>query len=463
MRAAAGRPLIRVLRFRPMSSFLERLGLHRPELRAWASYDWAVSAMQTTIMAAVFPIYFVKVASAGLPPGRGSQQLAYANTVALVIVTVLSPVLGALADHSAAKKKLLAAFAVLGAAACAGMFFIEAGDVTLATVLYAISMVGAQGSMAFYGALLPHIARDDEIDRVSTAGYAIGYVGGGVLLAAQLLWITKPALFGLPSGPGITPSQATLPSRLALASVAVWWLVFSIPVLRRVPEPPPTREPGEGGGIWIAPFVRLGHTLKELRGFRQAALLLLAFMIYNDGISTIIKMATAYGTEIGIGQSALIASILVVQFVGIPCSFAFGTLAERIGAKRAVLGGLAVYVLIAVLGYFMRTATHFLVLALLVGLVQGGTQALSRSLFASMVPPHRSGEFFGFYGVFEKFSGLFGPLLFALVIQFGGTSRQGILSVILFFVVGMALLSRVDVNAGKAYAREMERQAKLAA
>jgi UMF1 family MFS transporter len=436
-------------------TFLEKLGLHRPELRAWASYDWAVSAMQTTIMAAVFPIYFVKVASAGLPPGRGPQQLALANTAALVVVTVLSPVLGAMADHSAAKKRLLAAFALLGAAACAGMFFIEQGDVGLASVLYALAMVGAQGSMAFYGALLPHIARDEEIDRVSTAGYAIGYIGGGLLLAAQLLWITHPAWFGLPNG--------TLPTRLALASVAVWWLLFSIPVLRRVPEPPPTREPGEREDLWIAPFVRLGHTLRELRGFKQAALLLAAFMIYNDGISTIIKMATAYGTEIGIGQGALITSIMIVQFVGVPCSFAFGMLAGRVGAKPAVIGGLLVYVVIAVLGYYMRTATHFLLLALLVGLVQGGTQALSRSLFASMVPPSRSGEFFGFYGVFEKFSGLFGPLLFALVIAFGGTSRHGILSVIVFFVVGVVLLLRVDVEAGKAYARAAEREAAVTA
>jgi len=443
-----------------MSSLLERIGLRTREQRAWASYDWAASAMQTTIMAAVFPIYFVKVASAGLPVGRGSQQLALANTIALVFVTILSPILGALADHSAAKKKLLAAFAVIGALPCAAMFWIRAGDVTLASVLYSISMVGAQGSMAFYGALLPHIARDDEVDRVSTAGYAIGYIGGGVLLAVQLLWITQPALFGLPNGPGLTPDQATLPTRLALASVAVWWLVFTIPILVRVPEPPATREPGEGNaGTLIAPFIRLGHTLRELGGFRQAALMLLAFMIYNDGIQTIIKMATAYGTEIGIGQGALIAAILVVQFVGIPCSFAFGTIASRIGAKRAVIAGLAVYMIIAVLGYFMRTATHFLILALLVGLVQGGTQALSRSLFAAMVPPHRSGEFFGFYGVFEKFSGIFGPLVFAVVIAFGGTSRTGILSVILFFVVGGALLLKVDVAAGKEQAQEAERLA----
>lgn len=443
-----------------MPAFLQRLGLHRPELRAWATYDWAVSSMQTTITAAVFPIYFVRVASAGLPPGRGAQQLAYANTIAMVLIVALSPMLGALADHSAAKKRFLAAFALLGAAACAGMFTIGHGDVTRASLLYATAMVGASGSMAFYGALLPHVARPDEIDRVSTAGYALGYLGGGVLLALNLAWIQLPGAFGLPSGPGLTPAQATLPTRLAFLSVAAWWLAFTIPILRRVPEPPATREPGEPAGrAVLASFVRLAHTARELRGFRQAMLLLLAFAVYNDGIQTIIKMAAAYGSDLGIGQSALIAAILVVQFVGIPCAFAFGALADRIGARRAVMLGLALYVLIAVLAYGMRTATHFMLLALLVGMVQGGTQALSRSLFASMVPPHRSGEFFGFFGVFEKFSGIFGPLLFALVVQAGGTSRSAILSVIVFFLVGMALLSRVDVAAGRAYARRVEAEA----
>ena len=447
-----------------MPSLLARIGLGRPELRAWATYDWAVSAMQTTVMSAVFPIYFVQVASAGLPAGQGSARLALANTVAMVIVIALSPLLGALADQSAAKKRLLLAFALIGAAACGAMFFVDHGDVTLASVLYAVAMVGAQGSMAFYGALLPHIAAADEVDRVSTAGYAVGYLGGGLLLAVQLLWITSPGLFGLPNGPGITREQATLPTRLALASVAVWWLVFTVPLLRRVPEPPASRPPGEPAvagpaGSLFAPFLQLGHTLRDIGRFRQAALLLLAFVVYNDGIQTVIKLATAYGTEIGIPRDALIQAILLVQFVGVPCAVAFGRLADRVGAKRAVLGGIAAYAGITVLAFYMRTATHFLVLAVAVGLVQGGTQALSRSLFASMVPPHRSGEFFGFYGVFEKFSGVLGSLLFFIVVQAGGTSRQAILSVVVFFVVGMLILQRVDVDAGRAQAREDEARA----
>jgi UMF1 family MFS transporter len=246
-----------------------------------------------------------------------------------------------------------------------------------------------------------------------------------------------------------------LPTRLAFLSVAVWWVVFSIPLLRRVPEPPPSAPaPGESpGNPFVAPFVRLGHTLRELRGFKHAFLLLLAFAIYNDGIQTIIKMATAYGSGIGIQTNHLITAILVVQFVGIPFAFMFGALADRVGAKRAVMGGLVVYIGIAVLAYSMRTATHFLLLALLVGTVQGGTQALSRSMFASMTPPERSGEFFGFFGVFEKFSGLLGPLVYAGAIQLGGSSRVAILSITVFFVVGLALLTRVDVAEGQRIAR----------
>jgi UMF1 family MFS transporter len=240
--------------------------------------------------------------------------------------------------------------------------------------------------------------------------------------------------------------------------VAIWWLAFSVPLFRRVPEPPARIETDEHRGenpVWVA-VVRLGETFRELRGYRQAFLMLLAFLIYNDGIQTIIKMATAYGTEIGIGQSALIGAILVVQFVGIPCSFLFGMVAGRVGAKRALFVGLLAYTAISVLGYYMRTATHFYVLAGLVGMVQGGTQALSRSLFASMIPPHKSGEFFGFFSIFEKFAGIFGPLIFAGTIAATGSSRNAILSVIGFFAVGAAILATVDVAEGQRAARASE-------
>jgi len=438
------------------SGFLSRLGLSRPELRAWAMYDWAVSAVQTTIMVAVFPIYFVDIAKSDLPESRATQALAAANTIVAVVLAVLSPVLGAMSDYVAAKKRMLGASMLVGAAAVAGMFFVQRGDYQLALVLFVISLIGATASTVFYDALLPHIASEDEIDRVSSAGYAVGYVGGGVLLALNLAWILKPGWFGLPSGSGLSDAAATLPTRLALLSVAVWWVVFSVPLFLRVAEPPRTREPDEtnGGNVFLASFVRLGETFRALRAYKQAFLMLLAFMVYNDGIQTIQKMATAYGKEeIGIGNSVLISAMLIVQFVGFPFAFLFGSIAGRIGAKRAIFIGLVVYTVISILGFYMRTAGHFILLAAMVATVQGGTQALSRSLFASLVPTHKSGEFFGFYSVFEKFASIFGPLLFWVTIATTGSSRNAILSVILFFVIGALILSRVKVTEGQQAAR----------
>ena len=444
--------------------WLERLGLGRKELRAWAMYDWAVSSLQAVVLTAVFPIFFVRVAAAGLPESRGTQALATANTIAAIIIALLSPVLGAISDYAAAKKRMLAGSMLVGAAATAGMFFIKRGDLTLASTLFVIAIMGATASVVFYEALLPHIAKPREIDRVSSAGYAMGYIGGGLLLALNLAWIQQPRLFGLPSGEGLSDQAASLPARLAFVSVAVWWVAFSIPLFRHVREPARTLEadePGRGSVIATS-FTRLGETVKQLIGFKQAFLMLLAFLIYNDGIQTIIKMATAYGTEIGIGQSALIAAVLMVQFVGVPFAFVFGALASRIGAKRSVFIGLLAYTIITVIGYFMKTATHFFILAALVGMVQGGTQALSRSLFATMIPAHKSGEFFGFYSVFEKFSNIFGPLLFTITIAVTGSSRNAILSVIAFFAVGAAVLAFVDVDKGQNAAREAEAGLRLA-
>jgi UMF1 family MFS transporter len=421
-------------------------------------YDWAISALQTTVLVAVFPIFFVKVAAAEVSESKATQALATANTIAAVVVAILSPMLGAISDFAAAKKKMLGAAMLVGVAATAGMFFIRRGDLALASALFIVALTGATASVVFYEALLPHIAAPDEIDRVSSAGYATGYIGGGLLLALNLAWIQKPGWFGLPNGENLSESAATLPARLAFVSVAVWWLVFSLPLFRSVREPPRTLEADEvrQPRSLIAPFVRLGETLRQLRGFRQAFVMLLAFLIYNDGIQTIIKMATAYGTEIGIGQSSLITAVLLVQFIGIPFAFLFGMLADRIGAKRAIFLGLLLYTAISLVGYFMTTATHFFILAALVGMVQGGTQALSRSLFASLIPAHKSGEFFGFYSVFEKFSSILGPLVFAATIAVSGSSRNAILSVILFFALGSLLLALVDVESGRKAARDAE-------
>ena len=434
-----------------------RLGLDRPELRAWAMYDWANSAFMCTIITAVFPIYYSRVACAGDPPHVASGRLAVATTIGMVIVAVMSPFLGAYADHTARKKPLLGIFLALALAATAGMFFVHTGDWVLASVLFVLANIGANASFVFYDALLPHIADEGEVDRVSTSGYALGYIGGGLLLALNLAWITKPEWFGLPGQDAPTEAGKTLRVRLAFASVAVWWGVFSVPLFRRVPEPAVS-----GGGRWAdahpvrATLGRLRETAGDLGRCRQGFLMLLAFLIYNDGIGTIIRMATVYGEELRLKSDVMIAAILVVQFVGIPCSFLFGSLAGVLGVKRSIMAGLAVYTVICVVGYFMRTEAHFLILAGLVGVVQGGTQALSRSLFASLIPRSKSGEFFGFFAVVEKFAGIFGPAMFAAINFATGSSRGAILGVIGFFLVGGLLLALVDVPEGQRQAKEWD-------
>ena len=436
-----------------VNRLLARLGLRTREQRAWAAYDWANSAFQCTIITAVFPVYFASVAAADLPPAVATERFATATTIALTIVALLAPVLGAYADVAGAKKRLLALFLGLGVLTTAMMVQIGRGDWWLAAVLFVLANIGVSGSFVFYDSLLPHIARAEEMDRVSSAGYALGYLGGGLLLAVNLAWILQPGWFGL--------ADAGVASRLSFLSVAVWWLVFAIPLFRRVPEPPVTVGRVAGVNPVVQSLRQLAGTLRELRQYRQAFLMLVAFLIYNDGIGTIIRMAGPYGQEIGLPQESLILAFVMVQFVGIPFAFAFGRLADRIGAKPSIFIALVVYVLISLVGYFMTTVWQFFLLSFMVATVQGGSQALSRSLFATMIPRAKSSEFFGFFGVFEKFAGIIGPALFAATVRATGSSRNAILSVIAFFVIGAALLWMVDVPAGQRAAREADSAASV--
>jgi UMF1 family MFS transporter len=431
---------------RHRGGLLWRLGLQRPELRAWAMYDWANSAFQTTIITAVFPRFFSDYAAAGLAPADATARFAWATTIAVTITAVIGPILGALADVKGLKKPLLAVSMTVGVVATLLMATIARGDWTYAALVFMVANIGIAASFVFYDSLLPHIAAPEEMDRVSTAAYAIGYLGGGVLLVVNLAWILTPATFGL--------ADSVAAIRLSFVSVAVWWFVFSLPLFFRVPEPAPSPRVGirSANPVRLA-FVHLGETFHELRGYRQAFLMLVAFLLYNDGIQTIIRMASIYGAEVGIDQNAQIGAFVLVQFVGVPCSFLFGAMADRVGAKRGIFLALAVYGCISLLGYFMTTAWQFFALAFLVGTVQGGSQALSRSLFARMIPKHKSSEYFGFFAVFEKFAGIAGPALFAASVTLFDSSRAAVLSVLLFFVLGALVLTRVDVAAGEARAR----------
>jgi UMF1 family MFS transporter len=433
----------------PDRSWLARFGLGRPELRAWALYDWANSVFMT-IMVLVYPIYFIQVAAADLPPVVATARIAFATAAAMTIIAILSPFLGAVADHAGIKKKMLAFFLAFGATATAALYFVGRGEWMMGAALFVIGNIGVTGTIVFYESLLPHIASHDEVDRVSMAGYAAGYLGGGLLLVLALVAIQKPDMFRIP--------DAATAMRLSFVATAAWWVLFSIPLFRTVPEPPaaPSTAEEAGRSLLGVALTRLRQTFKDLRKYRHAFLFLVAFLLYNDGVNTIIRMASAYGTEIGIARGPLIAAFVLVQFVGIPFAFLFAAVAARIGAKRAIFITLAVYVVIAVWGYYMKTAAQFFVLAVLVGMVQGGVQGLSRSLFSTMIPRHKSSEFFAFFSVFEKFAGIFGPAIFGIMAMATGSSRNAILSLIVFFVVGGALLAFVDVAAGQRAAREAE-------
>ncbi|MFC1975101.1 MFS transporter [Chloroflexota bacterium] len=413
---------------------------YRKVVNSWAMYDWANSAFVTTIMAAVLPVYYNNVAGETLPGNTATAYWGYTTSIALFIMALLAPILGAIADFSGVKKRLLVAFAAIGVLFSALLYFVTTGDWLMASLFFIVGNIAFAAADLFYNSLLPHVARSEDIDQVSTRGYAFGYLGGGLLLAINVVMIQLMA-------------DKALAARLSFVSVSIWWAVFTIPLIRNVKEPPASGSE-EHINLVVAGFQRLSRTFREIRHYRQLFLFLIAFWIYNDGIGTIIKMAAIYGAEIGIDDTALIGALLMTQFVGIPFAFGFGWLAKRLGAKRSIYLGLAVYTLISIGGYFLATAWHFWVLAFFVGTVQGGSQALSRSLFGAMSPRAKTAEFFGFYGMSSKFAGIVGPLLFAAIGQMTGSSRLSIVALVIFFIVGGFLLSRVDEKEGIRVARE---------
>lgn len=419
-------------------------------INAWCMYDWANSAFATTIMAALFPpFYRALVIKSGLAENTATAYWGYTTSIALLVIALTAPLLGAIADYTGGKKRYVALFAGLGILATAAFVFIGTDTWLLASILYIGGNLGFAGSIVFYESLLPHIAQKDDIDQISTKGYALGYVGGGILLVINVLWVLKPEMLGRVIKPAMFGmTDVALALRASFFSVSVWWGLFSIPLFHHVPEPPAARETDPAIHPIKAGFSRLTTTFREVTRYKQLLLFLIAFWIYNDGIGTIIKMATAYGDEIGIELTDMIIALIITQFVGIPFSFLFGGLAKKLGTKRSILLALGVYTLISMGGYFMRTATLFYILAFLVGTVQGGSQALSRSLYGAMVPKHKTAEFFGFFSTSSKFAGIVGPLLFGVVSQITGQSRLSIVSLIVFFTVGGLLLTRVDVEEG---------------
>ena len=409
--------------------------LRRPVL-AWAFCDWANSAFATTVMAGFFPLYFKQYWNAGVVATESTFRLGVANGAASVVVALLAPLIGAIADKGGARVRLLGLFTVLGAAMTVALYWVAKGDWIAASFLYVAASLGFWGGNQFYDSLLPDVAAERDFDVVSAYGYALGYLGGGLLFAINVVMVTKPALFGI--------ADASEAVRLSFMSVGAWWVVFTIPVLLFV------KESRSAAPLPFLPAIRAGSvellgTLRHLRGDRTLLWFLLAYWFYIDGVNTIIKMAVDYGLSLGLKQDALIAALLLVQFVGFPAALAFGWLGKRIGARTGIFIGIGVYTGAACYAYFLDSEAEFFALAVVIGLVQGGVQSLSRSLYGRLVPAGKAGEFFGFYNLMGKAAAILGPLLTGVVALTTGDSRLAIVSISILFVIGAVFLSRVRV------------------
>jgi UMF1 family MFS transporter len=415
-----------------MKEFLKR----KPVL-SWALYDWANSAFATTVMAGFFPVFFQKFWSTGVASTVTTSRLGYANAAAGLVIALLAPVLGAIGDRGGRRKQFLLAWTLLGVGATGALYFVAQGDWMPAAVLFVLGTMGFNGGVVFNDSLLLDVARPQELDRVSAFGYSLGYLGGGLLFLVNVLMVSKPALFGL--------ADATEAVRVSFLTVAVWWLLFTIPLMRGVKE----QQRGPHLGLAEATrvgFRELGATISHVRRYKTLVLFLVAYWFYIDGVNTIIKMAVNYGVSLGLDTNSLLTALLVTQFVGFPAALFFGYLGDRIGPKRGILIGLVVYAGITVYAYFLDSVAEFYALAVTVGLVQGGVQSLSRSLFGRLVPEGKNAEFFGFFNMMGKFATVLGPLLIAVVAGVTHDERASIISLVLLFVIGGGLLLRVRIN-----------------
>jgi UMF1 family MFS transporter len=400
----------------------------RRDTVSWALYDWANSAFATTVLAGFFPVFFQQYWSTGVDPTLSTSRLGLANGVAGLTVAVLAPVLGALADRLAGRKKLLMLWTLLGVLSTGALGFIGQGEWAWAVVCFAVACIGFNAGNIFYDALLLDVAREDELDQVSAFGYSAGYLGGGLLFAFNVLMTLKPEWFGLESA-----AEAV---QWSFLSVALWWLIFSLPLMRNVTERPAQGPPIGVGRAIIEGFAELRNTLRNIRGYRPIVLFLIAYWLYIDGVHTIYMMAVDYGVALGLPSSSLLAALLLTQFVAFPSALALGWLGNRIGAKRGILICIAVYLAATLYAYVLDSVVEFFALAVVVGLVQGGVQSLSRSMFGRLVPVEKSGEFFGFYNMMGKFASFLGPLLVAAVALATGDSRLSITSLVVLFVLG---------------------------
>jgi UMF1 family MFS transporter len=425
---------------------MDGLKTSRKTVLAWALYDWGNSAFATTVMAGFFPVMFKEYWSVGVDAAVSTARLGLANSLAGILMALVAPFLGAVADRTSAKKRFLLVLASMGIASTVCLSLAGKGDWALAGLLYALALAGFLGGNVFYDSLLKTIAEGSALDRVSSLGYALGYLGGGVLFSLNVWMTLKPSFFGLTHAP-----QAV---RISFLTVGIWWAVFTVPLMVMVREP---RRVSAGILSMAAQGLsQLRKTLKEVRRLKTVGLFLLAYWLYIDGVGTIIVMAVDYGLSLGFEQKDLILALLLVQFTGFPCAIAFGRLSGFIGTKPSILIALGMYLFVTLWGAFIESRQEFYIMALLIGMVQGGVQALSRSFYARIIPEGKSAEFFGFYNMIGKFATIVGPLLVGATVLLARASGAGanlaprisISSIAVLFLAGGALLLFVDEQKG---------------
>jgi UMF1 family MFS transporter len=404
-------------------------------VRSWAMYDWANSAFSTTVMAGFVPVLFKEYWCTGVSASESSFRLGLINSIASLTVALLAPVLGAIADAGGNRKRFLLVCTTTSVIATAWLALVGRGEWTMAAIAFGIGVVGFSAAMIFYDSLLVDVSTPATSDRISARGFAMGYLGGGVLFALNVFMAQKPHWFGL--------ADATMAARVSFLTVAVWWTVFSIPLFRHVREGHAHSQAPRGRGTLRAGLIQLLDTFHHLRRHRNAFVFLLGYWFYIDGVHTIVRMAVDYGISLGFPSSALILALLLTQFVGFPAAILFGRIGERFGARTGIFIAIGVYVGICLWGYRLQHIWEFYALAAAIGLVQGGINSLSRSLFSRLTPPERSAQFFGFYNTVGRFSAVLGPVLMGLVARTTGNPRLSMLALTLLFAIGAMFLARV--------------------
>jgi UMF1 family MFS transporter len=415
---------------------------NRRAVWSWAFIDWANSAFAIVVMTAFFPIFFKDYWAdvPGMTAERSTFYLGLANTCSSIVAAVLAPLLGSIADQGNNKKQFLLGFTLLGCLATALLPLAAQGQYGLAATLYACAALGFSGNNMFTDALLTDVAAPSRYDRISALGYALGYIGSGVLFVGCSLLVKEPARFGL-AGP-------VAAMHLSFWITAGWWLLFTLPALLWVRESPATPAAG-AGSAFTRGFRQLVATFRDLRGDRRLLYFLGGYILYIDGVNTVIKMAVDFGKAIGLDSGGLLLALIVTQFVAFPAAIVFGRIGERFGARRGIMIGVAVYAGLCVFATRMDSQREFFALAVVVGLVQGGVQSLSRSYFARLIPPEKGGEYFGFYNMVGKFAAILGPTLMGATALLTD-SRTAILSLLLLFGGGLWLLTRVRDDAAPA-------------